>query len=184
MRPHFLPREVPSIIVAAVYNLPRSARENKLLDHLTHSITTLKAQYPNCGVLLCGDFNHVKVTSVCDREITNVVKQPMCGANTLDLILSNLACWYQSCTILLPVGSSDHASVLRQRRQRSAHSTPPATITYRHTPCVTLQSGLSDTGSHPTAGDQCLMPAACKKRQTPSTQSSVNNLTATFLSRR
>ena len=62
-------------------------------------------------MLIRGDFNHARIAHICDREITNVVKRPTCGADTLDLTLTIPRRWYQSCTTLLPTDKSDHFSV-------------------------------------------------------------------------
>ena len=105
-------REVPCIIVAAVYNPPKSRAEKRLLERITHTVTVLKNKYLNCGFMICGDFNNADISSIHDSELVNVVGQPTRGNNTLDLIICNLRRFYQNTTILPPIGRSDHFTVV------------------------------------------------------------------------
>ena len=65
--PQHLPREVPCIIVAAIYNPPKSSAEKKLLEHISQSVTELKAKYPSCGRVISGNFNKADMSNVRDR---------------------------------------------------------------------------------------------------------------------
>ena len=110
--PHRLPREVPCIIVAAVYNPPKSRAEKRLLEHIAHTATVFKSKYLNCGFMICSDFNNADISSIHDSELVNVVRQPTRGNNTVDLIISNLRRFYQNTIILPPIGRSDHFTVV------------------------------------------------------------------------
>ena len=130
-RPHRLPRGVSSVIIAAVYKPPETPTEEKLLDHIADSVTTLRAKYRNCGLLTGGDFNRAKTTHICDQQLVNIVKPPTWSNNTLDLILSNLSEWYQNSEILPSVSISDHSTVLWRPNSLSSISLPPPTTMYR-----------------------------------------------------
>ena len=111
-RPRRLPREVPCIIMAAIYNPPKISAEKKLLEHISQSMTELKVKYPGCGLVISGDFNKADMSNVRDRELVNVVLKPTRGQNTLGLIITNLRRFYQETFIPPTVGRSDHFTVI------------------------------------------------------------------------
>ena len=112
LRPHCLPRQVSSLTIAVVYNPPKAPTEHLLMDHLAHSAMSLKGKYTNCGLIICGDFNQAKITTLQDRQLLNVVKFPTRDKNTLDLIITNISGLYETPQRLPPVGKSDHVSIL------------------------------------------------------------------------
>ncbi len=140
---------VPSIVAAAVYNPPKAPMEKKLLDHIAQTVTLLKAKYLNCGFLICGDFNKADISCILDRELVNVVRQPTRGQNTLDLIISNLRRFYQTITIMPPVGKSDHSTVLWKPTSDSRQTGPKQTL---HTRPIT-DSATRSFGQWITAYD-------------------------------
>ena len=57
LRPIRLPRGISSIIAGVVYH-PPEATNSMMLDYLTKCLMNLESKYPNCGLLVLGDFNH------------------------------------------------------------------------------------------------------------------------------
>ena len=58
LRPTRLPRGISSIIAGVVYHPPQ-AINSMMLDYLTKCLMDLESKYPNCGLLVLGDFNHL-----------------------------------------------------------------------------------------------------------------------------
>ncbi|KAI8507267.1 hypothetical protein Bbelb_146470 [Branchiostoma belcheri] len=119
LRPHWLPRTVPVIILGVVYHPPN--RNNKegikeITDHLITTIDHICSHQPQAGLLLCGDFNGLPLRPLlaAHPELKQIVKQPTRGSATLDIIITNLAQHYSSPRIIPPIGNSDHACVILQ----------------------------------------------------------------------
>ena len=75
-RPRRLPTEVSSLIVAAVYSVPKAPTEDRLLDILALFITCLRGKYPKCGLLICRDFNKSGVANKITRITTRFSHLP------------------------------------------------------------------------------------------------------------
>ena len=61
--PTRLPRGFSTIITSTVYH-PPSADAKSMLEYLFKSLTEIEGQYPNCGLLLGGDFNRLDIKSL------------------------------------------------------------------------------------------------------------------------
>ena len=66
-------------------------------------------EHKNSGILLLGDFNKLN---------KQIVKFAARGANTLDLVLTNLQDFYDSPDRLPPFGLSDHMSIQVRPKSR------------------------------------------------------------------
>ncbi|CAH1257549.1 Hypp1854 [Branchiostoma lanceolatum] len=131
LRPHWLPREVSSIALCGVYNPPASRNEAALLAHLSESIDVLKNSYPDIGLFVMGDLNHLDTSILCrDHSLLQVVQVPTFvrtwssialprrGNAILDQVLTNcVGKFYGSPTTAPPVGRSDHNSVILTAEQ-------------------------------------------------------------------
>ncbi len=69
---------------------------------------------PQAGIILCGDFSQLPIKSIisCHPDLKQLVKENTRGKATLDLIITNLDTNYSVPSVLAPVGSSDHCTVL------------------------------------------------------------------------
>ena len=69
--------------------------------------------YPTVGVIVMGDFNLFDCKCFCrDTPLEQIVKKtPTCGNATLDLIFTNMKCWYNELEILPAIGQLDHMSI-------------------------------------------------------------------------
>ncbi|CAH3159080.1 unnamed protein product [Porites evermanni] len=63
-----------------------------MLDYLTKCLMDLESKYPNCGLLVRDDFNHLNSARLKSnhREEKRIAHFPTHGQNTLDKILTNL----------------------------------------------------------------------------------------------
>ena len=118
-----LPRGINSIVLGTVYHPPQSD-DHILRSHIFNSLDSLPATYPNSAIMRLGDFNQLKPTNLCSSfKLKKLVTKPTKGNNTLDQAFSTLVAYYES-TILPPVASSDHSSVLFQPTGKPTPSLP------------------------------------------------------------
>ena len=114
LRPKRLPRGFSCIVAAVVYHpTPSPANDNCILEHLLSSLTLAESMYPNCALVVCGDFNRL------DTKLF----QYHYG---LDLILTNLHNHFQDPITFPLFGLSDHNTVLvcsKIREEKSKTST-------------------------------------------------------------
>ena len=95
IRPNRLPRGIPCIIAATIYH-PSTSNDKLLLDYLAVSLTKLESQYPGCGIILCGDFNHLNINRILYQfQMKQLVKTNTRDNNILDLIITNIPQYYQ-----------------------------------------------------------------------------------------
>lgn len=55
-----LPRGLNNLIIKTIYHPPGAA----MLDYLSCCLSTLESHYPNCGLILLGDFNKLPVSKL------------------------------------------------------------------------------------------------------------------------
>ena len=111
LRPYRLPRPLSGIALCAVYNAPGKPIEdqNNLCDHIVKTSDFVRNQYPDCALIILGDFNQLDVSHITsDLDLIQVVDSPTRGVNTLDLIICNTYNLYENPAILAPLGTSDH----------------------------------------------------------------------------
>ena len=83
-----------------------------MLDYLSKCLMDLESKYPNCGLLVLGEFNHVNYARLkTNFNLRRIVHFPNCGQNTLAKILTNLEKYYDSPVECPAVCLSDHSSV-------------------------------------------------------------------------
>ena len=76
-------------------------------------------KHENSGILLLGDFNKLNVANLkSSYRLKQIVKFATRGANTLDLVLTNLQDFYDSPDRLPPFGLSDHMSIQVRPKSR------------------------------------------------------------------
>ena len=65
---------------------PPSANGALLLDDLFHTLIQTESKYPNCGIIVTGDFNRLDVTRLLIHfRLKQIVKKPTRNYVTLDL---------------------------------------------------------------------------------------------------
>ena len=81
------------ILLAVVYypgrNSPAESDSQNLLNHLFDSLKSAESLYPNCGIIVTGDFNRLDMCHLRNHfKLKQLVKFPTRGQVTLDLILT------------------------------------------------------------------------------------------------
>ncbi len=79
------------------------------------SLEILETKYPNCGILLTGDFNKLPTQQLTRHfHLKQIVDFTTRGSSKLDLILTNLADFYDKpySIYIPPSGLSDHLTIL------------------------------------------------------------------------
>lgn len=120
LQPHRLPRGFSSLIVAVVYHPHWTTPEcNLLREHLFSSLSRAESRYPNCALIIGGDFNRLDVASIKRHfRLKQIVKKPTRKDATLDLMLTNLHEYYDDPCTFPPFGLSDHSTVVAESKVR------------------------------------------------------------------
>ena len=88
----------------------KSAQDRRdLVTYLSDAIDIIRFRYPDCGVVILGDFNGLDTSDLLSSHcLKQLVSNPTRVGATLDLILSNLQPFYAPTSILAPLGTFDH----------------------------------------------------------------------------
>lgn len=115
-RPFYIPRELTTVIITAVY-VPPSANEGSHGRAILHNnISEHQKDYPDAFFIVAGDFNQASLASVMPKfyQHVDVVTR---GQNTLDLVYMNIKHSYKA-AILPHFGNSDHLAVIPAYKPR------------------------------------------------------------------
>ena len=83
------------LLIAGVIYHPPKADGPFFRDHLFRSLALTEAHYPNCGLLVTGDFNPLNIDGLLNHfRLKQIVKVPTRKKATLDLILTNMHEYY------------------------------------------------------------------------------------------
>ena len=111
LQPRRLPRGLSSIVLGAIYHPPGSDNQ-AMIKYLTDCLTRVEAMYRNCGIIIMGDLNRLKTTSISIQfKLKQLVHFPTRGVRTLDVILTNLSQFYDDPKQSPPFGLSDHLTI-------------------------------------------------------------------------
>ena len=143
--------------MASFYSPPHYKKNNQLLDHLISTTHFLLSKYPKAGVIIGGDKNDLKISSLlsCIPKLRQLVTQPTHKKKVLDIILTNMSPLYKVPVIVPPVPpdnpqvgvpSDHHTAVATPLAQcgadRARQSGGYVTRTYRPLP----DSGIREFG--------------------------------------
>ena len=105
LRPKVVTGKIVTIIVCCFYSPPRSRKNSALVDHLTVTLHSLLSIHSNAGVIISGDRNSIDAQTLLsiDPALRQIVKVPTRGLKTLDVIVSNLARYYDDPIIIPPI---------------------------------------------------------------------------------
>ena len=131
LRPTRLPRAFSCIIAAVIYHPPTS-HDRSIREHLFQFLTLVESEYPNCGILVIGDFNRLDISGLLrDFRLKHIVKVHTRKDATLDLILTNMHEYYSPPQPFAPFGLSDHNVVVATPLQGKRINNTKKTITKR-----------------------------------------------------
>ena len=124
LRPNRLPRGFSSLIVAVVYHPHWAETENSSMrEHLFRSLSLAESKFPNCALIVAGDFNRLDIKSLKKHfRLKQIVKKPTRKDAILDLILTNLHDFYDDPRHFPPFGLSDHNTIAAEPRTRVSSS--------------------------------------------------------------
>ena len=93
LRPTRLPRGYSRLVRAIVYHPdPSAENDSSIRNHLSISLALAESMYPNCALVVGGDFNRLNLQLVNNHyHLRQIVKVPTRKNATLDLILTDLA---------------------------------------------------------------------------------------------
>ena len=98
-------------------------------EYLFQSLSLVESEYPNCGILVTGDFNRLDISGLLGHfRLKQIVKVPTCKDATLDLILTNMHEHY-SAPQAFPFGLSDHDTVMATALHGKHNNNSKKTIT-------------------------------------------------------
>ena len=99
-----LPRPLSGIMLAVVYSPPCiSVQEGSdLIEYIIDSLDQVCSAFPDCGIVITGDFNMLNVADLLSsHNLKQVVREPTRGNNILDLIITNMSHFYSTLTVPL-----------------------------------------------------------------------------------
>ena len=133
LNPTRLPRGFTCLIIAVIYHPPGSDCHS-IINHLFQSLTLAESLYPNCSIVIAGDFNRLNVANIKRHfKLKQLVKLPTRGQVTLDKILTNMAEFFSPAEIYPPFGLSDHNTVLVRPKEREIGQSSRKFVTVRDT---------------------------------------------------
>ena len=122
LRPKSVTGKISTIIVCCFYSPPRSRKNSALVDHLTVTLHSLLKIHSGAGVIISGDRNSIEIPTLLsiDPTLRQIVKVPTRGLRILDVIITNLARYYNDPITVPPIlpdnpgfgAPSDHMGVL------------------------------------------------------------------------
>ena len=128
------------------------------MEYLIKCLSTIASCYPNCGILIAGDFNILQITRLRNNfQLKQMVHFPTRGRRTLDLILTNISEYCQDPIECPPFGLSDHASIELQPQKRAHVKQATITIKARDLRPSKRQKKM---GTYLEAVDVCTMTCA------------------------
>ena len=105
LRPHYLPREFPTVVTSCVY-IPPNANTNTASELVAKEAISMLAKYPGAPVLIMGDYNRCRLDTVLP-SFHQYVDTPTRKDNILDLCYGNIADAFRTRSYP-PLGLSDH----------------------------------------------------------------------------
>ena len=131
IRPNRLPQGFSCIIVTAIYHPPK-VDDRSIWEHLFQSLSLVESEYPNCGILVTGDFNRFDISGLLGYfRLKQIVKVPTRKDATLDFILRNMHEHYSAPQAFPPFGLSHHNTVMATAFHEKRNNNSKKTITKR-----------------------------------------------------
>ena len=106
LRPTRLPRGYSCLVIAIIYHPdPSAANNDNIRGNLFSSLSLAESLYPNCAIIVCGDFNRLNLQPIMNHcRLSQIVKVPTRKNATLDLVLTNLKVHYENPQAFPPFG--------------------------------------------------------------------------------
>ena len=106
-RPARLPRGFSCLILAVLHHPPGA--DINMCEHFFNSLAVAKSIYPNCALIIAGNFNRLHVTLLKRHfHLKQIVKAPTRKDAILDPVITNLHDHYDKPQAFPPIGPTDH----------------------------------------------------------------------------
>jgi len=135
-------------LIGALYHPPKPKyKPSTLLDFIATNISTIKQLFPSALVVLAGDFNRLSDDDIVSRScLQQLVRQPTCGARTLDKIYVSEPS-YSTVEVVEPRMKSDHKAVIAYNSDHQWYSlSGPATAATFGSHCMMTCLAASFSG--------------------------------------
>ena len=120
-----MPRQVSHIIIGIVH-FPPNGDGARMVGYILDCLDKITQKHPYAGILLCGDFNQLNDRLIVNYPLKQLVTAATRRLNILDKICANIPYWFHTPTVLPPIGTSDHNTLLlRTLDSRSVLSNQP-----------------------------------------------------------
>ena len=120
VKPRRLPRNFSNIVMGMVDH-PPCTKDNTMKEYLLSSLESLESKFPNCAIILAGDFNRKLLPIfLLNPLITFLIRRD----RNLDQIFTNISSLYTYPSRLPPLWLSDHHSVLIEANVRDKNLKP------------------------------------------------------------
>ncbi len=129
LRPRRLPRGISHVTVCVVYHPPR-ADDWVMCQHLINGIDNVKQTFPMSGLIIVGDFNHMKdqyFKRTC--YLQQIVTQPTHGNSIKDLCYTTVKSMYINVLHLPGIGLSHHHTITFTPFAAQSHRTEKLFVT-------------------------------------------------------
>ena len=105
LKPKIVTEKISKIIVCSFYSPPRSRKNGALIDHLTVTLQSLLKDHSAAGIIISGDRNSIDIQTLLsiDPSLQQIVKVPTRGLKTLDVIITNMARYYNDAMVVPPI---------------------------------------------------------------------------------
>ena len=93
------------ILICSFYSPPNKRRNTKMADHIVTTLQMLTTKYPDCGIILGADRNHMDIKPIlnCGLRLKQVVDKSTRQGVILDIIIMNTNSYYNSPIIVPPI---------------------------------------------------------------------------------
>ena len=93
------------IIACSFYSPPNKYKNSKMADHIVSTLHMLVSKYPDSGIILGADKNHMDIKPIlsCGLKLRQVVNQNTHGIKILDILIMNTSGYYKSVIIAPPI---------------------------------------------------------------------------------
>jgi hypothetical protein len=87
--PNEVSGKITKIIVCCFYCPPQSKKKTSLIDHMTHTLQSLRSTFPMAGVLIPGDRNDLSIERLksIDPSLRQIIWKGTRGPNILTVVM-------------------------------------------------------------------------------------------------
>ena len=109
LKPKTASAKFKRLIICSFYSPPNKRRNSKMADHIVSTLQSLVTKYPDSGIIIGADKNHMDIRPVlnCGLRLKQCTDKPSRQGAILDIIIMNLYSYYNSPILAPPVQPDD-----------------------------------------------------------------------------